>query len=106
MQDKKNSSEVKICVDLRKLNDAYLHDPFLTPFLDKVKDIEGGIDMYSFTDGFLGYHHITIKKEDQCKTIFSIEWGFYMYTIIPFGLKNALAIFSKIEESVQTSVQL
>jgi hypothetical protein len=25
-----------ICVDLRKLNDACLHDPFLTPFTDEV----------------------------------------------------------------------
>ena len=96
MQDKKNSGEVKICVDLRKLNDAYFHDTFLTPFSDKVKDNEGGKDMYSFTDGFLGYHHITIKKEDQQKTIFSIEWGFYKYTIIPFGVKNVFEIFSRI----------
>jgi hypothetical protein len=31
VQDKK-SGEIRICVDLRKLNDACLHDPFPTPF--------------------------------------------------------------------------
>ena len=35
VQDKK-IGEVWICVDLGKLNDACLHDPFPTPFTDEV----------------------------------------------------------------------
>jgi hypothetical protein len=41
VQDKKNG-EIRICVYLRKLNDACLHDPFPTPFTDKVLDNVGG----------------------------------------------------------------
>jgi hypothetical protein len=41
VQDKK-IGEIKICVDLRKLNDTCLHDPFPTPFTDKVLDNVGG----------------------------------------------------------------
>ena len=55
VQDK-NTGEIHICVKLRKLNDACIHDPFLTPFIDEVLE---GIDvqeMYYFKDGFLGYH--------------------------------------------------
>ena len=40
-QDKK-TSKVRICVDIRKLNDAYLHDPFSTPFTDEVLEGVGG----------------------------------------------------------------
>ena len=40
VQDKKTKGEIKIFVDLRKLNDASVHDPFPTPFIDD----------------FLGYH--------------------------------------------------
>ena len=36
IQDKKERGEVRICVDLRKLNDASLHEPFPTPFTDEV----------------------------------------------------------------------
>ena len=57
VQDKK-TGEVCICVNLRKLNDACLHDPFPTPFTDEVLEGVGGQEMYSFTDGFLGYHQI------------------------------------------------
>jgi hypothetical protein len=35
VQDKKTGGII-ICVDLRKLNDACLHGPFLTPFTDEV----------------------------------------------------------------------
>ena len=35
VQDKK-TSEFRICVVLRKMNDACLHDPFSTPFTDEV----------------------------------------------------------------------
>ena len=50
--------------------------------------------MYLFTDGYFGYHQIRIAKEDQDNTTFVIEWGCFQYTVIPFGLKNAPAIFS------------
>ena len=42
VQDKKATGEVRICVDLRKLNDACLHDPFPTPFMDEVLESVGG----------------------------------------------------------------
>ena len=70
VQDK-NSREIKICVDLRKLNDVCLHDPFPTPFIDEVLDNVGGQEVYSFTDGFAGNHQIMIAKEDRHKTTFA-----------------------------------
>lgn len=51
VQDKK-TGEIKIYVDLRKLNDACLTDPFPTPFKDEVLDSVGGHKAYSSTDGF------------------------------------------------------
>ena len=52
--------------------------------------------MYSFTDAFSGYHQIRIAKEDRHKTTFVTEWGCFQYTVMPFGLKNALVIFSRV----------
>jgi hypothetical protein len=90
----KKTGEIRIYADLNKMNDACFHDPFPTPFTDKVLDNVGGQEVYSFTDGFSGYHQIWIAKEDHHKTTFSTEWGSYQYTMMPFGLKNAPAIFS------------
>jgi hypothetical protein len=42
VQDNK-TGEIRIFVYLSKLNDACLHDPFVTPFTKKVLDNVGGL---------------------------------------------------------------
>ena len=48
------ASEVRIFVNLRKLNDACMHDIFLTPFTDEVLEGVGGLvgDIYHHTHSF------------------------------------------------------
>ena len=92
----KKTREICICVDLWKLNNACMHDSFLTPFTDEVLEDVGGQEVYSFTDGFLGYHQIQIAKEDCHKTTFVTEWGCFQYTVMPFGMKNAPTVFSRV----------
>jgi hypothetical protein len=72
VQDKK-TRETRICVYLRKMNDACLHDPFPMPFTDEVLENVGGQEVYSVTDGFSGYHQIQTTKEDLHKIKFATE---------------------------------
>jgi hypothetical protein len=92
----KNQGCIRICVDLRKSNDACLHDHFPTPFINEVLENVGGQEAYSFIDGFSSYHEIKIAPKDRYKTTFSTKWGSYQYTMMPFGLKNAPVIFSRV----------
>ena len=73
LQEKKQKGEIRICVDLRKLNDTCVHNPFPTPFTDEVLENVGSQETYSFTNGFSGYHQIKISLEDRSKTIFATE---------------------------------
>ena len=51
VQEKKTKGEIRICLDLRKLNDACLHDPFPIPFTDEVLDnVEGKKCILSLMD--------------------------------------------------------
>jgi hypothetical protein len=95
VQEKKQGG-IRICVDLRKFNDACLHDPFSTPFTDEVLENVGEHEAYSFTNGFSGYHQIKIAQEDRYKTTFATKWGSYQYTVMSFGLKNTPTIFSRV----------
>jgi len=92
----KNTVEIHICVYLRSLNVACIHDPFLTHFTNEVLENVGSRESYSSIDGFLGYHQVLITEEDQAKTTFATEWGSFVYTIMHFGLKNAPVVFSRI----------
>ena len=87
-------------MDLRNLNDTYVHDPFSKPFADEVLKNVGSQEAYSFTDSFSGYHQIKIMPKDRSKTNFTTEWGYFEYTVMPFGLKNASTIFSRIVVAV------
>ena len=62
-------------MDLRKLNDACVHDPFPIPFIDEVLDNVGGKEAYSFIDWFSRYHQIKITSEDRSNTTFATKWG-------------------------------
>ena len=73
-----------------------MHGLFRTPFTDEFLEGVGCQEMYSFIDGFSCYHQIRIAKEDRHKATFVTEWGCFEYTMIPFGLKNAPMIFSRV----------
>jgi hypothetical protein len=96
VQDKKHGRGIRIYVDLRKLNDACLHNSFPTLFTDEVLENVRRHESYSFTDGFLGYHQIKIAHEDRYKTNFTMKWGYYQYTVMPFGMNNSPTIFSRV----------
>ena len=41
VQEKNTKGEIRLCVDLRKLNDACVHDPFPNPFSDEILENVG-----------------------------------------------------------------
>ena len=96
IQIKKGTEDIKVYVDYRILNYACVHDPFPTPFTDEVLEQGAGKESYSFTDGFSGYQQVRIAEEDKRKTTFIIKWGYFAYNVMPFGLNNAPAFFSRI----------
>jgi len=93
---KNDPNKLKICVDFRGLNKLTLTDLFPTPFNDEIINEFAGHECYSFIDGFAGYNQVSEAKEDQPKTTFVFEFGSFSYKVIPFGLKNAPTIFSRI----------
>jgi hypothetical protein len=44
-------------------------------------------------DGFFDYNPIQIHPTNQYKTTFTTPWGTFAYCVMPFGLKNASAMF-------------
>jgi hypothetical protein len=48
---------------------------------------------FSIFDATSGYWQIPIQEKDRPKTGFTTREGFFQFTVVPFGLKNALALF-------------
>ncbi|CAL2256238.1 unnamed protein product [Prunus armeniaca] len=47
-------------------------------------------------DAYSGYNQIMMNEDDKAKTFFIIERGTYCYKVMPFGLKNARAIYQRL----------
>ena len=89
-------TKLGVCVYYRWLNRATMTNPFPTPFSNEIINEVIGHECYSFKHGFLGYNQVPIAKEDQHKTTFACGFGSFSYRKMPFGLKNAPIVFSRI----------
>jgi hypothetical protein len=58
-----------MCVDFRKLNAITKKNPYLLPFTDEIINTVVGHEVYTFLDGFLKYHQISIAPKDQHKLL-------------------------------------
>ncbi|RDX91137.1 hypothetical protein CR513_26917, partial [Mucuna pruriens] len=89
----------RVCIDYRKLNQATCKDHFPLPFIDQVLEKLVGKSHYCFLDGFSRYMQIHIAAKEH-KTTFTCPFGTFMYTHMPFGLRNALSTFQRCKTSI------
>ena len=79
-----------MCIDFRDLKKACPKDDFPLPIAEIMIDNTFGYERTPFMDRFLGYNQIKIFSEDEKHTSFRTPFEVYCYTVIPFGLKNAM----------------
>ncbi len=84
-----------ICMDFRKLNATKKKNPYPLPFMEKVLDMVAWHEVYSFLDGFFGYHQIMIIPKNRYKIAFITDWGIFVWIVMPFGLRNAPPMYQQ-----------
>jgi hypothetical protein len=82
-----------MCVDYRSLNEVTIKNKYPLPQIEDLFDQMKGESVFSKIDLRLGYHQLKIWKSDIWKTAFRTRYGLYEYTVMSFGLTNALAYF-------------
>ena len=97
---KKKDGETRFCVDYRKLNEVTKKDSYPLPNLTEMLSCLGGAKWFSVLDLRSGYWQIEMEKTDKEKTAFSIGTGLWQFTVMPFGLSNAVATFQRLMERV------
>ena len=85
----KENNEVRICVDLSKLNkhiDRSIY-PTSTPH-DAITNVKQGSIYFSKIDAKHGYWQIPIEEKSQAFTTFITPWGRFKFLRAPMGLSS------------------
>jgi hypothetical protein len=89
---KKNGTQ-RLCVNYRALNEVTIKNKYPLPRFDDMFDQLLSARVFSKIDPRSGYHQLKIRECDIPKTAFILRYGLYEYTVMSFGLTNALAYF-------------
>jgi len=87
-------------VDYRELNKITIRNQFLIPRVDDLLDRLHGAKVFSSLDLLSGYHQVRLRPEDQPKTAFRTPLGLFEFKVLPFGLTNAVSVFSSVMNDV------
>jgi hypothetical protein len=97
---KKKNGKWRMFVDYTSLNKACPKVPFPLPRIDQIIDSTAGCELLCFLDAYSGYHQIKMKESDQLATSFITPFGMFCYVIMPFGLRNAGAMYQQCMQHV------
>ncbi|KAE8240484.1 hypothetical protein A4X13_0g7783 [Tilletia indica] len=96
----KQQTKWRFCVDYRQLNTHTIPDRYPLPTIDSIFHTLSGKKWFSALDAIRGYHQLGVKPEDRWKTAFVCHRGLYQYKMVPFGLRNAPAVFQRLMDHI------
>ena len=97
---RKKDGGLRLCIDLRKLNNRTIKDGYALPRIDDTLDCLHGAKWFSTLDLKSGYWQVELEEEAKPLTAFTMgPLGFWECERMPFGLTNAPATFQRLMES-------
>lgn len=83
----KASGDIRLCVDMRKANQAIIRERIPIPTVDEVLENLNGGRVFSKLDLRLGFHQIELDEESRDITTFATHEGLFRYKRPSFGVK-------------------
>ena len=91
----KKSGDVRICVDLKPLNESVLRETHPLPGVDETLAQLTGATVMSKLDANSGFWQIPLAKDSHELTTFITPFGRYCFNKLPFGISSAPEHFQK-----------
>lgn len=92
----KGETDVRVCVDYRRLNEITKPDRYPLPRIDDLLHQAKAMPYMSTIDLQSSYWQIMVHPDDYDKTSFVSPFGTFRFKRMPFGLRNAPATFQRL----------
>ena len=91
----KSNSQVRICVDLTRLNESVKRERYLLPAVDQTLAQLAGAKIFSKLDANAGFWQIPLAPESSLLTTFITPFGRFCFHRLPFGISSAPEHFQR-----------
>jgi hypothetical protein len=97
---KKDSDELRPCIDYRELNNNSVRDGHPLPLISDVFSKFSSATIFTKLDLKGAYNLVRIKSGDEWKAAFRCKYGQFEPLVVQFGLMNAPAVFQRFVNSL------
>jgi len=92
----KPSGAVRICVDMKPLNESVLREVHPMPKVDTtLAQLTGATDLFSKLDANSDFWQIPLAKDSRLLTTIFTPYGQYCFNKLPFGIFSAPKVFQR-----------
>ena len=96
----KPDGSTRVCVDYRGVNSVTITDAYPTPRIEHVLERLNGNIFFSTFDCEKGYYQVGMTERTKNVSAFVCPFGQYRWTKMPFGFKNAPAVFQRLMDLI------
>ena len=103
---KKPDGTFRLCLDPRRLNALTPADHTWTPLVDETLQRLQGCSFFSVLDLCSGYFQFPVHTDSRNYLGFATQQGTFRFTRLPFGLRNACAVFNRTLRELESAADL
>ena len=90
----------RLCVDFKCIHEVTTPLPFYMPRVEEVLEVVSRSRVISKLDLSKGYYQVAMRECDMAKTAFVCHRGKFEFLRMPFGVKNAPAVFQSLMTNI------
>ena len=92
----KQNDEIRLCVDMRKANEAIIRERYPIPTVDEVLQSLNRSTVFSKLDLKWGYHQLELHPDSRSITTFITHCGLFQYKRLMFGISSAPEVYQHV----------